>query len=111
LAPIWLYLNCDGLARGWAAGPCIRRGSPHVIGTAKAKWQTDLTAKYNPLFVPAKAWEQLQAEAATAKRKPTERIAEREEAIVVSVREDPVSSGRLVLLQIDYETEERYQRD
>lgn len=111
MAPVWLCLKCEGLAYGWSEGPCIHCGSPHVIGTEESQWQTDITARYDLLLIPAKAWEKLLAEAGAADRSPAELLAEREDAVVVSVRIDPVSNGRLVLLDTEYKTEERYQRD
>ena len=99
MPPIWLCPDCEGVAYGWARGPCIHCGSARPVSTDPAGCLDDRPTEYRLLFFSEKAWAQLEAESIVAGKSARELIAEREQAVVVLVRHEPVDHGELVLLR------------
>ena len=100
MPPVWLCPDCEGVAYGWARGPCIHCGSERIVSTDPAGVLDDRPTEFRLLFFPEKKWAQLEAEAIIAGKSPRELVAQREKAEVVLIRDEPVDRGHLVLLKV-----------
>ncbi len=104
MPPIWFCLECERVAYGWAMSEsCIYCESPRVRATDEVYFREPRPTDYRLLFVPPKQWAELEAESARADKSPRELIAERENAPVERIRDEPVQHGKLILLRIDRE--------
>ncbi len=103
MPPVWLCPDCEGVAYGWARGPCIYCGSDRFVSTDPASVMDDRPQEFRLLHFTYTAWAQLEAEAIVAGKSPRELIAEREAAEVVLIRDEPSDKGQLVLLRADPE--------
>lgn len=102
MPPIWLCVECEGVAYGWArGGPCIYCGDPRVVATDGISEPSRAAPDYRLLCFTDRQWAQLEAESILAGQSPRDRIAEREGMEVVLIREEPVQHGQLVLLKTD----------
>lgn len=99
MSPIWLCIECEGVAYGWARGPCIHCGSPRVVATEAIADANENAPDYRLVLLTNKKWAQLEAEAILAGQSPHELIAERERMEVVLTRNEPVRHGQLILLK------------
>lgn len=99
--PIWLCTECEGVAYGWARGPCIHCGSPRIVGTDVIRTPNEFAPHYRLVHFTAKQWAQFAAEVVVAGRPPQEMVAEREGVEVVLMREEPVANGQLFLLKAE----------
>lgn len=99
MPPIWLCPDCEGVAYGWARGPCIYCGSTRLVSTDPAGCLDDRPTEFRLLFFTEKAWARIEVESIVAGKSTIELIAEREQAAVVLMRHEPVDHGQLVLLR------------
>lgn len=98
LAPIWLCLDCEGVAYGWArAQSCIYCGEHRVIGTDDVYSPDENPTRYRLLFFHPRQWAQVEAAATRAHQTPRELLSEREAAPVILICDEPVQDGKLVL--------------
>jgi hypothetical protein len=103
MPPIWLCPDCEGVAYGWARGPCIYCGSDRFVSTDPSGILDERPSEFRLIFFTEKAWAQLEAEAIIAGKSPPALVAEREGAEVVLSRKEPVDHGQLVLLKAEPE--------
>ena len=100
MPPIWLCLDCEGVAYGWARGyPCIYCGSSRLVGTDVVYYPDENPTDYRLVFLPPKQWAQLEAEALLADKTCSELLSEREQAPVVLICDERVQGGKLVLFR------------
>lgn len=107
MPPIWFCLDCKGIAYGWASGrPCIYCGSSHVVTTYPTSDSEESVPDYHLLSLSKRQWLELEAEAILAGKSPHEQLAEREQAEVILIRDEPVEHGKLTLLKTNLENPE-----
>lgn len=111
MPPIWLCPDCEGVAYGWARGPCIHCGSDRFVSTDPGAFREKSPSEFQLLFFTQKAWAQLEAEAIVSGKSARELVAEREEAEVVLIRDEPVDRGQLVLLRARSEQSKARRQD
>jgi hypothetical protein len=99
MAPKWLCLECEGIAYGWAHGPCPYCDSPQLVGTEEAYHLEDPPTDYRLIFYPQKQWRTIEAEATLAAKSPRELLVQHERAPVVRILNEPLNDGRLVLFE------------
>lgn len=100
MPPIWLCLDCEGVAYGWAKGhPCIYCGGPHLVGTDEVyRPEVNLTG-YRLVFLHPRQWAQVEVAAILAHQSTRELLSKREQAPIILIRDEPVQDGKLVLLR------------
>ena len=99
LAPIWLCLDCEGVAYGWARShSCIYCGKSRVVGTDATYRPDENPTDYRLLFLHPKQWAQVEATAILVHQTPRELLSEREQAPIILIRDEPVQNGKLILL-------------
>lgn len=97
---VWFCLDCEGVAYGWAQGPCIYCGSSQVISTHPNEHPpSESMSNYRLILIRDREWAQLEAEAIISGRSSRELLAEREQMEVVLIRDEPVEHGQLVLFK------------
>ena len=99
MAPIWLCLDCEGVAYGWARShSCIYCGKSRVVGTDDAYRPDENPADYRLLLFHPREWAQVEAAAIRADQTPQELLSECEQAPIILIRDEPVQGGKLILL-------------
>ena len=99
MAPIWLCLDCEGVAYGWArTGSCIYCGESRVVGTDDGYRPDENPTDYRLLFLHPRQWAKVEAAATLAHKTPREFLSKREEASVIFICDEPVQNGKLILL-------------
>lgn len=111
MPPIWFCLDCEGVAYGWAQGPCIHCGSSRLVSTRPIPPSTEHTSDYRLLLFTSKARARLEAEAILAGLTPSDLLTEQEEGEIVLIREEPVGDGLLVLVKTDPTKAQSHQAD